>query len=121
MRLLNVDTLLLESFHDEKATPSYLILSHTWEDEEVLFDDLQRQPRDAEVETLRRVIENLERRLCDIEGTLASREGSHNETKISDGRLGDTAARMHPAQRKRGWGKIDGCCREAKSLGFLYV
>ncbi|KAE9378816.1 HET-domain-containing protein [Stipitochalara longipes BDJ] len=40
MRLLNAQTLKLHSFQEGK-TPNYVILSHTWEDEEVLFEDLQ--------------------------------------------------------------------------------
>ncbi|KAE8163564.1 heterokaryon incompatibility protein-domain-containing protein [Aspergillus tamarii] len=40
MRLLNVHTLLLEEFNESKAPP-YAILSHTWGDDEVSFDDIQ--------------------------------------------------------------------------------
>ncbi|KAF5363040.1 hypothetical protein D9758_012636 [Tetrapyrgos nigripes] len=39
MRLLNTKTLRLEEFFDE--IPPYAILSHTWEDEEVTFQDIQ--------------------------------------------------------------------------------
>ncbi|KAM7187478.1 hypothetical protein V8F33_011218 [Rhypophila sp. PSN 637] len=39
MRLLNTKTLRLEEF--SKDSPLYCILSHTWEDEEVSFHDLQ--------------------------------------------------------------------------------
>ncbi|KAI1199221.1 heterokaryon incompatibility protein-domain-containing protein [Nemania serpens] len=44
MRLLNVDTLQLESFLTEKTRPPYAILSHTWlpDAEEVGFEDLLR-------------------------------------------------------------------------------
>ena len=38
MRLLNTSTLSLETFYGE--IPSYAILSHTWADGEVSFDDL---------------------------------------------------------------------------------
>ncbi|KAH6623451.1 heterokaryon incompatibility protein-domain-containing protein [Chaetomium tenue] len=45
MRLLNTSTLRLESFFDPYV-PRYAILSHTWEDEEVLFEDIRdaREP-----------------------------------------------------------------------------
>ena len=39
MRLLNARTLELEEFLDD--IPRYAILSHTWEEEEVLFADFQ--------------------------------------------------------------------------------
>src|ERR1700733_1236191 len=39
MRLLNVRTKLLSSFLD-KDVPSYAILSHTWNKEEILFQHL---------------------------------------------------------------------------------
>ncbi|KAF1970654.1 hypothetical protein BU23DRAFT_581971 [Bimuria novae-zelandiae CBS 107.79] len=40
MRLLNASTITLESFYNEATTPRYAILSHTWGDEEVSFQDL---------------------------------------------------------------------------------
>lgn len=39
MRLLNTKSLLLESF-EGKPVPPYAILSHTWEDDEVLYEDV---------------------------------------------------------------------------------
>ncbi|KAB5511241.1 heterokaryon incompatibility protein-domain-containing protein [Coniochaeta sp. 2T2.1] len=41
MRLLSVDTLELTTRHDAEHAPRYAILSHTWGDEEVTFQDLQ--------------------------------------------------------------------------------
>jgi Heterokaryon incompatibility protein (HET) len=41
IRLLNTDTLKLEEFFDSK-TPPYVILSHTWGNEEVSFIEMQR-------------------------------------------------------------------------------
>jgi hypothetical protein len=41
MRLINSETLELEDFHGE--TPSYAILSHIWEEEEVSLQEY-RQP-----------------------------------------------------------------------------
>ena len=41
MRLIDVDTLKLVTFHDETKLPKYAILSHRWvEGEEVLYKDL---------------------------------------------------------------------------------
>jgi hypothetical protein len=40
MRLINVDTLSLEEFFGDRIPP-YAILSHTWGDEEVTFQDWQ--------------------------------------------------------------------------------
>src|SRR5690349_8192405 len=40
MRLINAATLQLEDFVNESQL-QYVILSHRWEDEEVLFQDLQ--------------------------------------------------------------------------------
>lgn len=42
MRLLNARTLEFELFPDPKTRPEYAILSHTWEDEEVTFQEFQR-------------------------------------------------------------------------------
>ena len=42
MRLLNVSTLKLELFMGpERSIPPYAILSHTWGDSEIVFDDIQ--------------------------------------------------------------------------------
>lgn len=40
MRLLNIKTLKLESYENWNTVPPYAILSHTWEDEEILFHDI---------------------------------------------------------------------------------
>ena len=40
MRLLNTTTLTLHSFFDNDIPP-YAILSHRWDEEEILFQDLQ--------------------------------------------------------------------------------
>jgi hypothetical protein len=45
MRLLNVDTLKLETFY-EPHVPRYAALSHTWGKEEVLFQDIEAGQRD---------------------------------------------------------------------------
>ncbi|KAI6913803.1 hypothetical protein KC318_g3884 [Hortaea werneckii] len=40
MWLLNAKTYALKFFHTAKTAPPYAILSHTWEDDEVLFKDM---------------------------------------------------------------------------------
>lgn len=42
MRLLNVSTLKLQQFFDDKVPP-YAILSHTWDEEEVTFQDIENE------------------------------------------------------------------------------
>lgn len=44
MRLINSKTFYLEEFHGDQIPP-YAILSHTWRDEEVLFDDWEHYER----------------------------------------------------------------------------
>ncbi|KAI6437992.1 hypothetical protein MCOR21_000220 [Pyricularia oryzae] len=41
MRLINTKTLRLEQFDDPSTLPKYAILSHTWENDEVSFQDIQ--------------------------------------------------------------------------------
>ncbi|KAI3559046.1 hypothetical protein CABS01_13675 [Colletotrichum abscissum] len=46
MHLINTATLELEEFFDRAGTPPYAILSHTWEDGEVSFQEWsQRETR----------------------------------------------------------------------------
>jgi len=48
MRLINTETLMLEEFI-RKEPPPYAILSHTWDDDEVLFDEFKKDPTSAQV------------------------------------------------------------------------
>jgi hypothetical protein len=43
MRLLNATSLKLEEFFESTA-PKYAILSHTWTDDEVSYQDIQDPP-----------------------------------------------------------------------------
>lgn len=45
MRLLDTETQELK-FFPERGRPRYAILSHTWEDDEILFFDIVRQDQD---------------------------------------------------------------------------
>ena len=62
MRLLNTETLRLESFAAPSpgACPPYAILSHTWDDQEILFDDVadDRIPLPAHKRGFRKVKES---------------------------------------------------------------
>ncbi|KAJ4003973.1 hypothetical protein NW752_010941 [Fusarium irregulare] len=69
MRLVNTRTIDLESFTDDNNVPDYAILSHTWEQEEVLFHD-----------------------------------------------IGHDAAKL-----KKGYAKLENCCRMARENGFEYI
>ncbi|KAI1159530.1 heterokaryon incompatibility protein-domain-containing protein [Nemania serpens] len=100
MRLLNVHTLQLKSFLNEKTRPVYAILSHTWlpDAEEVGFDDLQRY-HDA--------VAKEEPALAD---SIASRAGFK---KIQD--CCKTAAQSDNLQ----WAWIDTCCIDKRSSAEL--
>lgn len=69
MRLLCADSLRLSEFCNE-TIPQYVILSHTWGQDEITFQDIQ----------------NLEK-----------------------------------AKRKKGFRKLEGCCKKAQSDGFHWV
>ena len=45
MRLLDVHTRELKEFLSETDAPPYAILSHTWGEEEVSFEDFQSLPK----------------------------------------------------------------------------
>ncbi|EPE28942.1 hypothetical protein GLAREA_00100 [Glarea lozoyensis ATCC 20868] len=47
MWLLNTKTIQLTQFLDERKAPFYAILSHTWGNEEVSFQDIQNPDRRA--------------------------------------------------------------------------
>ena len=47
MRLLNVHTRTIKEFLVDSDIKRYAILSHTWGQEEVTFEDFQSLPRDA--------------------------------------------------------------------------
>jgi hypothetical protein len=40
MRLINVQDFTLHEFHEAGKTPPYAILSHTWDKDEVYYNDL---------------------------------------------------------------------------------
>ncbi|OAG03259.1 HET-domain-containing protein [Paraphaeosphaeria sporulosa] len=56
MRLLRASTIRLESFFDEAKTPPYAILSHTWGDEEVSFQDLEHVNKHPDYPRARKIL-----------------------------------------------------------------
>lgn len=54
MRLLNTETFRVEWFATERLAPEYAILSHRWEEQEVIFRDLLPDSDDANVHHLKR-------------------------------------------------------------------
>jgi hypothetical protein len=143
MRLLNIETLKLESFLEESTIPPYVILSHTWGDKEVLFEDLQELPQDREIQSLRQAMRDLEGRFNNLQRQFDEKSGTptdtanaraqqrlleanppHRQERDEDGIYGSKGSdsRLYRARLKeRSWAKIVGCCKEAKSFGFSYV
>ena len=110
MRLLNVSTFELESYHNPEDTPPYAILSHTWEDEEVLFDDLGSTAQTSQ-------LGELEDRLHVLESLLReSTKGASGILKAPPRRT-----RLDRAKNKKGWMKVKGCCHAASKFGLEYV
>lgn len=129
MRLLNVETLRLESYHNPEDTPPYAVLSHTWGDEEVLFEDLQETTQSAQLRQLKRRIEDLESTVNKLKNKIGSSERAADtaDQKYSDPTSGEEVTvkleRTHldGAKQKKGWWKIMGCCLEAAKFGLGYV
>jgi hypothetical protein len=114
MHLLNIETLKLEAFNDRRTIPRYGILSHTWGEGEVLYNDLQEYPHLAEIQELRARLQALEsgfnEKIRDYPPEQKGREGE----KESDPRL-------WRIRQKNGWSKVEGCCKEASMHGLSYV
>ena len=80
MRFLNIKTFQLETYNDEWTIPPYAILSHRWEEEEVLFEDLQELLHYQEVQDFRRNCRELERRFNSLLCQLDSERQASRET-----------------------------------------
>ncbi|KAI0440048.1 heterokaryon incompatibility protein-domain-containing protein [Xylaria telfairii] len=100
MRLLNVDTLRLESFLNEKTRPPYAILSHTWltDAEEVGFEDLLRYHE---------AVENGEPSIVD---SIISRAGFR--------KIRDCCAKARQSDKLQ-WAWVDTCCIDKRSSSEL--
>lgn len=63
MRLLNAKTSRLEVYHDHGFRPRYAILSHTWGDEEVTFQDVEAASPPTHMLGYKKVVETCQRAL----------------------------------------------------------
>lgn len=137
MRLLNVDTLKLESYHHAETTPPYAILSHVWEEEEVTFQDIDEPFLGKEFRELQSRFDELENKFNDIRQLVADstihvsssvsdqsstspvESVSHESHKSSNNPT--RASTLDRAKRLKGWSKLKGCCQEAARFGLHYV
>ncbi|KAF5350767.1 hypothetical protein D9758_010383 [Tetrapyrgos nigripes] len=89
MRLLNTETLKVREFFTE--IPRYAILSHTWEDEEITFQDIQ---------------------------SLATLADTCNTRQVT---FSDIQAFLPPAQLKKGYMKVVQACVRARNNAFDWI
>lgn len=131
MRLLNVETLRLESYHNPEDTPPYAILSHTWGDEEVLFEDLEEAIESTKLRQLESRLEDLESCVNKLKDELRSSDRAADAAgpnpKRTDHKSGEEIktklerTHLDRAKQKKGWWKFIGCCREAAKFGLRFV
>jgi hypothetical protein len=119
MYLLNIEALKLEAFNDRRTIPHYGILSHTWGEGEVLYNDLQESPHLGEIRELRE-------RLQALESSSSKQKRVHRpEQKGIDGEPEkderESDPRLWRVRQKKGWFKVEGCCKEASKHGLSYV
>lgn len=114
MRLLNTRTYKLESFAHWARVPPYAILSHAWGDDEVLYADIDPSPAQLELQELHTKVE-----------ALLSKQPyrAPPQHHASDAPQDIYAGFPHLRNvvKKKGWAKIEGCCREAEKYGIRYV
>src|SRR6266567_4114269 len=100
MRLFNIKTLKLEYFQNVDAAPPYAILSHRWEEEEVLFRDVVEQPHNQELEELKQ--KSTTQRPPNTPSRIELQKDKHP---------GSALALSHPHLRhalvKKGWQKVE--------------
>lgn len=126
MRLVNVETMKLESFATSKSAPEYAILSHTWRNDEVLFEDFQPDDRDVEIAELRSSLANLADRLAQLEEKTdaATSEQLPNTPDPANDIITSRSAECTGTQRARkkaGWNKLQRFCAKARCLGYDYA
>lgn len=137
MRLLNVETLRLESYHHVETTPPYAILSHVWEEEEVTFQDIDEPFLGKDFRELQNRFNELEKQFNDIRQLIAG-SGSQISPSTSDHSLASPVESstfglrdissdpaeipaLIRAKRLKGWSKLEGCCHEAARFGLRHV
>lgn len=137
MRLLNIKTLKLEWFHSADDAPSYAILSHRWEDEEVLFEDVEERPEAQKLRSLQMKLEETERRLDafyrKIEGGTQTNAYSGTTDPSGNTEFGDQISstpsipehlahvRESQESKPKAWAKVLGCCKVAEQFNISYV
>jgi len=139
MRLLNIKTLKLEWFHSADVAPSYAILSHRWEDEEVLFEDVEERLEARKLRSLQMKLEETERRLDafyhKIEGGTQTKDFSSTidlssfanikfrDQVSSTPIIPEQFAHVRESQeiKPKAWEKVLGCCKVAEQFGISYV
>jgi|SRR5688572_683706 hypothetical protein len=53
MRLINTASIQLHEFTNDENVPPYAILSHTWEDQEVTYQDMKTRGSDPSVTSMK--------------------------------------------------------------------
>ena len=109
MRLLNVRSRRLEEFFD-KPVPDYAILSHTWGEHEIVYQDFQQS-------------DHLLRLLREVQVLSLSPTQSSQKPALSQSRLRNetTLDSLKPHSTPSRYVKIDGCCAQAIKDGCRYV
>lgn len=118
MRLLDAEALIyddvaeLAEFPDESKAPPYAILSHTWEDEEVLFADIALGPQhDIRPSIASSAKQRRREAMLDLPPKQFGQDD--NETDALDERI-----KGHP---KFGWNKILNACLRTLRDGYSYI
>src|SRR5277367_5372021 len=125
MYFIRTETLELVRIDDPKDyLGKYIILSHTWGSDEVLFNDLQDQWYDKE-------IEKLQTRVAALESSLKGKGGDDGFQRKTEGRRHDgrdevvteerTNLSLRKTLTKKGWSKVEACCKEAAKYGAPLV
>jgi Heterokaryon incompatibility protein (HET) len=121
MRLLNIKTLKLEWFHNAEVAPSYVILSHRWEDQEVLFEDVNEKPEDQAMKSLQKKLEEMEQRLDALHRRIGGEPDALAPASGNDHPSAMPYVHASQAIKPKGWAKVLGCCKIAEQFGISYV
>ena len=109
MRLLNVKSRRLEEFFN-KPVPEYAILSHTWGENEIVYQDFQQS-------------DHLLRLLREVQVSFLSPTQLKQKPAVPQSRLRNetTLDSLKPYSSPSSYVKIDGCCDQALKNGYSYV
>ncbi|KAF2636584.1 HET-domain-containing protein [Massarina eburnea CBS 473.64] len=115
MRLLNAKTLEFEFFFDEKIPP-YLILSHTWGDEEVTYQDMRYLQR---LKTLPKALRNDPVDLFSISMSAGSTRDSEAAITATAGYRKILGTARYARRKSLEYFWIDTCCIDKSSSSEL--